>query len=104
MATPAQIAQLRLDIQQPENTAPWTDEVLDALIDELGPRIAAGHVWRSKAASVAHLVDISEGGSSRKMSDLHKNFLTIADGFAAADGTGAAEPTSRSRTRPIERP
>ena len=95
MATPAQIAELRIMINQPENVEPWTDETLGMLIDaKQGDLQAAAYsVWEGKAAQVAHLVDISEGGSSRKMSDMYKNFLVIRDTFAPDDdGPGARRP------------
>ena len=72
MATTAEIAELRLLIAEPVSAEPYTDEILGNLIasSQDSVRNAAAGVWRAKAASVAHLVDISEGGSSRKMSDL----------------------------------
>lgn len=104
MATPAQIAELRIKINEPDDTPPYTDEVLGELIDAAdGDTDAiARTVWQGKAASVAHLVDISEGGSSRKMSDMYKNYLAIADTFAPEDGTGPTAqraPMTREITR-----
>lgn len=105
MATVEQIAELRLMINQPANVDPWTDDVLGDMIDAASDdlSVAAGKVWRAKAASVAHLVDISEGGSSRKMSDLYKNFIAIAEGYETG-GTGAVVETRRpAMTRAITR-
>lgn len=83
MATETQIAALRAMIGQPENAEPWTDEVIGALIDTAGGdlNLAAYNAWLSKAATASSMVDISEGGSSRKMSDLHKNALAMAAVF-----------------------
>lgn len=39
---------------------------------------AVAAAWRRKAASYARMMDVSESGSSRKMSDLHKNALAMA--------------------------
>lgn len=99
MATPDQIAQLRLLIDEPNNVEPYTDEVLGSIIDANDGSLnaSAGQIWRGKAASVAHLVDISEGGSSRKMSDMYKNFLDIAKGFEDGDGGGTGARVSRTR-------
>ena len=85
MATPTQIAELREAIQQPDNTAPYTDEFLSALIDAYGLNGAAGRVWRSKASSASTLVDISEGGSSRKNSQIFENWSAIAKSYEDKD-------------------
>lgn len=102
MATTDQIAQLRILIGEPNDVDPWTDEFLGQLIDTAGTvDKAAQTFWRGKAASSAHLVDISEGGSSRKMSDVHKNYLAMAGTFA---DPGEALPAARpARTRAIKR-
>lgn len=99
MATQDQIAQLRLMINEPNNAEPWTDENLALIIDanQGDLRSSAGQVWEGKAASVAHLVDISEGGSSRKMSDMYKNFLAIAKSYTDGDGEGVGSRAPRTR-------
>lgn len=83
MATPDQITALRAMIGQPDNVEPWTDAVLGTIIDAAKGELntAAYNVWTSKAASTASLVDVTEGGSSRKMSDVHKNALAMASVF-----------------------
>lgn len=104
MATPEQVAQLRLEIAEPDNVAPYADEFLSALIDEASSvNSAARVVWRGKAATAAHLVDISEGGSSRKMSDVYKNFLAMSGEYkdeTPIEPVGTARP---ARTRAIRR-
>lgn len=73
MATVEDIATLRRYVAEPDETD-WTDEMLATVIDSTDSlNAAAVEVWDSKAASAASLVDISEGGSSRKNSDLVKN-------------------------------
>jgi hypothetical protein len=73
MATVEQIATLRIYVAEPDETD-WTDEMLSSVIDSTSSlNLAAVEVWDSKAAAAATLVDISEGGSSRKNSDLLKN-------------------------------
>jgi hypothetical protein len=64
---------------------------------------AASDVWLGKAAQYAELVDVSESGSSRKLSDLHKNALTMAARYGS-DDEAAATGARRSRTRAIVRP
>lgn len=82
MATPEEIAVLRVYINEPVNAEPYTDETLAIIIDATESlRIAAADVWDAKAASVAHLVDISEGGSSRKMSDIYDRFIALANRY-----------------------
>lgn len=97
MATVAEIEELRLLIGIPSDTAPYTDEYLSNLIDEHGMDTAASLVWRQKAASYAGMVDMSESGSSRKLSQLRQAALEMADSF----GPGAEAPSSF--TWPIER-
>lgn len=64
-------------------------------------------IWRVKAARYAELVDVSEAGSSRKFSDLHKNALTMAakyEGLAAGVSVVGGIVTKPPRTRAIVRP
>lgn len=106
MATPEQISALRLLIAEPENTAPFTDAALEAAIDAADGdlNIAAKAFWVSKAASYTKLVDVSEGGSSRKMSDLAKNALAMVAYFGAQIPDGN-EPVGRAtRIAKLRRP
>lgn len=65
-------------------------------------------IWRIKAARFSELVDVSEAGSSRKFSDLHKNALAMAatyDKRAVETEVGVAlgvRPTTRAIVRPTE--
>lgn len=103
MATPDQILILRGMINQPDNVAPWTDEYLGAVIDaNQSLNAAAASVWEAKAATVAHLVDISEGGSSRKQGDIYEQFLAMAKLYKGEDENGVAGRRA-PRTRAIER-
>lgn len=104
MASAADIAILRTMINQPQNAEPWTDETLGLIIDASSSLDdAAAKVWEGKAASVAHLVDISEGGSSRKMGDLHEQYLKMADLFTEKANPGGATGVRQSMTREIAR-
>jgi hypothetical protein len=90
MATADQIATLRLYVSEPDQ-ATWTDEMLSSIIDSsTSLNTAAVEVWDSKAAALATLVDISEGGSSRKNSDLVKNALLMRDLFYNKEQTSLA--------------
>lgn len=104
MATLAELAELRIAIQEPNNVEPYTDDFLDAMIDAYGVDGAAGRIWEAKAASVSKLVDISEGGSSRKMSQVFANYKELSDRYKAADaagddGTAYRAPRTRKATR-----
>jgi hypothetical protein len=100
MATVAEVAELRLLIDIPSADPPYTDEYLGSLIDTYGMDIAAATVWRQKAASYSSLVDMSESGSSRKLSQLREAALEMASGFQGTD----QETAKVSFVVPIERP
>ena len=94
MATAEQIAALRLLIAEPNNVAPYTDTALGELIDEgTGQYVIAYHIWNQKAAGAAGLVDISEGGSSRKMGDLYEQYLSMAERMRVAAVSPTDPPT-----------
>ena len=82
MASQEEIAALRLLINEPDDSNGWTDERLSIIIDgTTSMQEAASKVWTSKAGTFSTLVDVAESGSSRKLSDLHKNALAMAKYF-----------------------
>ena len=99
MATPFQIQQLRnrTDIQSAE--APYTDEYMSLLIDARGEFIAAAEIWEERAAKTSKLINMSEGGSSRNLSDIHKNALAMASKYRkdAADALAPIAQDGRAR-------
>lgn len=105
MADEAQVAELRRLIDEPDNVPPWMDDVLSARLDAReGTSIAslAATIWREKAAMYSGLIDVQEGSSSRKLSQLQSQALKMADSLALADGP--VVPTKRpATTRRIER-
>lgn len=105
MATPEQVAALRLMIAEPENVAPYTDETLEAMIDAADGDLnaVACQIWNTKAAGVAGMVDITEGGSSRKMGSLHQQYLTMAKTFCSQTTDATAEATRGTRISKIRR-
>lgn len=103
MATNLEIAELRAETQEPDNTEPYTDTFLGELIDAHGVTESAYRIWKAKRNSVASLVDISEGGSSRKMSQLFDNFDKIVKGYETADASIDDPSTYAPRTRKAER-
>lgn len=101
MADAAQIAELRGLINEP-TADPYTDAALAARIDAATGtvRALAGQVWREKAAAYAGLVDVKEGSSDRKLSQLYTQALRMADSFSVDDSPA---PARTSRTRQIVR-
>lgn len=99
MATEAEIAKLRLLIGEPTAEV-YTDEDLGARLDtaEGDENKAAYGVWTEKAAAAAELVDISEGGSSRKMGDIYEQALDMAR-FFGGQVSGGVEPDAPRYTR-----
>lgn len=87
MATAQQLADLRLLVSEPDETT-YTEQTLsdriDAAVGDLD--VVAAQVWEEKAARYARLVDVSEGGSSRKMGDLQDNALLMVKHFNAKIG------------------
>ena len=95
MASPEDIAKLRLLIGEPDDSNGWTDEKLADIIDASSSlNDAASKVWVSKAGTYSSLVDVSESGSSRKLSDMHRNALTMAEYFKDAEEASVPAPTS----------
>jgi hypothetical protein len=104
MATSLEIAELRAEIRELVDAEPYTDAFLGGLIDSYGVTDSAHKIWISKRNSVASLVDISEGGSSRKMSQLFDNYDKIVKGYESNDDGGTDDPANYApRTRKAER-
>jgi pectin methylesterase-like acyl-CoA thioesterase len=90
MATEEQILELRGLVSEPDDSSGWTDAKLAAAIDSTDSlNGAASKVWYLKAGEYASLVDVSESGSSRKLSDLRKNAMEMGAHYGAAGGTPA---------------
>ncbi len=106
MATPDQIAALRLLIGEPTEDS-FTDAQLSAIIDAASGDMnkSAYEVWVTKAASAANLVDITEGGSSRKQSDLQDQALAMVRFFGDKVDGGVGPDAPRSpRIHKLSRP
>lgn len=85
MASLEDVNKLRDLIGEPDESNGWTNEKLAEIIDASASVVeAAAKVWTSKAATYATLVDVSESGSSRKLSDLHKNALAMSSHYNQA--------------------
>lgn len=103
MATTDQIVQLRANIAEPLDADPWSHRALEQLLEQYGSVAAASAaVWRTKAAAVADLVDVSEAGASRSMSKLYAQYLEMArtfDGTITVVGATSSAPRTRGITR-----
>lgn len=105
MATPEQIASLRLLIAETDDAEPYTDASLNVRIDgAVGDlNLVAYAIWEEKAAAGAGLVDTSEGGSSRKMGDVHEQALAMARHFKAKLEEGTPQAGGRTIIRKLRR-
>lgn len=101
-----QVVQVRLNIAEPDETGGWTDARIQSVLDAYDQDVNAssGYIWSVKAAETATLVDISENGSSRKMSDVHKNALAMTTYYRGLVAEAVVIDTGRPRTRAIVRP
>jgi hypothetical protein len=94
MATEGQILTLRQMVNEDDECGGWDDEKLAAAIDGTDTlNAAAAQVWYLKAGQYASLVDVSESGSSRKLSDLRKNATEMGELYAGIDA-GAIDTTT----------
>ena len=61
------------------NETLFSDEDIEDLLEQTGGNLdrAAYEGWRRKAAEYADLVNVTEGNSSREMSDLHEHALEM---------------------------
>lgn len=100
MATADDIAAFRLLIDEDADKLPYTDARLGERIDEAtSVQALAADIWREKAAAYAALVNTSESGSSRNLSDLQKQALLMADTFTKVDPTAPGTGTTARGVR-----
>ena len=85
----------------------WTEEKIGEMLDAgKSPNQIARDFWISRSASTATLVDMSESGSSRKLSDINRNALAMAAMFGKAADDEIEDPPVAPRqvtTRAIRR-
>lgn len=103
MASESDLEALHRAADIPDDDDDYPDDLLAEILDaETSVAAAAAVIWREKAAALAAMVDTTESGSSRKLSDLHANALAMAKGFQTVVADTAI-PTRRSFTTQIER-
>jgi hypothetical protein len=108
MATPSDIAQVRLNTNEPDDVDPYTDAYISALIDSGDVAGATLTIWQAKAATIAATaVDITEADATHKMSDKfdHANaMIKYWRGVTNPVIVGVTDPNDRSvRVRVIQR-
>lgn len=101
MATAADVQTVMENVNEPD-TETYSDEYISALVDAGSVASASAVIWKRKAASYAELVNVSEAGASRSMSDLHKNALTMAKTFET-EAAGGSTGIGRAKTHPVMR-
>lgn len=101
MATTEQIAELRSLINDTTEPYEYDAPLLSSKIDQAGGdvRKAAGTVWAQRASAYAGLVDVTEGSSSRKNSQLYKQALDMAKYYGEDPAATPETPTTAGRTR-----
>jgi hypothetical protein len=82
MASADELAALRRATDTTTADAVYTDGLVTPLIDSLGVNGAAAVIWREKAAKYAAMVNTTEAGSSRSMSDLYAHAIEMAEMYA----------------------
>jgi hypothetical protein len=89
MATPEDVQRLRrLTGLDPDDTT-YTGDLLSTYIDNLGSvEHAARALWGEIAAASATLVDVTESGSSRRLSQIADNALKMRGAFPGDDDDG----------------
>ncbi len=104
MATVEQIAALRRMTDEPDSDV-YSDLDFQSIIDqaEEDMDLAAADIWRQKAARFSTLTDVSESGSSRKMSQLHGAALTQAKFYEDRANPAPVAEVQRSRVRSATR-
>lgn len=110
MATQDQIDILREYVTEKDDSNGWTNErislYIDDAVDDTGAvdlLMVAANIWAAKAGEFSTLVDVAENGSSRKLSDLHKNAMTMKRTFEDRSAVANTVLINSPRTRPIVR-
>lgn len=105
MASTADLLKLRRMTNETDSAGAYSDEFLNELIDRNVNNLnaSAAEVWTLKAAATAGLVDITESGSSRKMSSMYSQALEMVRFYSAAEAEDPVSIRNAPRSRAIER-
>lgn len=96
MATAGEIARLRRLVNDPDHLE-FSDEDLNEVLErqEMNYSLAASELWGVKAGNYSSLVTVTESGSTRNLSDLHKQALLMQKFYQ--DSSGAVTRTRIGR-------
>jgi hypothetical protein len=106
MASADELGSLRRATDTLTTDPVYTDGLVSSLIDSLGVNGTAAVIWREKAAKYASMVNTTEAGSSRSMSDLYTHAVEMASMYtrlAASEETPVVEDAGYTYTVDIER-
>jgi hypothetical protein len=98
------------DLVNEPDAETWSDEVLVEILTlytvdgVTNISRAAAEVWTRKAAHLSGMVNVTESGSSRSLSQLYDHALSMAKYHAAGGPTILAPEVLVTRTRRIVRP
>jgi hypothetical protein len=93
------IARVRANTNEPSGGS-YDDVTIQTLLDAYDENVnlTSAAIWREKAASMAGMVDITEGNSSRKWSNAYKQALEMAASFTEETEGGGSAIGSGART------
>lgn len=104
MATAEELTLVREYINEPTTDNGWTDERITVFVDEADNLLlAAADIWGVKAGTYVGLVNVSESGSSRSLSDLLRQAREMESYYRQRGGALAAETTDVPVIRRISR-
>lgn len=104
MATEDQVTEVRENTNE-TTSATWTDAEIVVLVDALGSvNLASAAIWKKKAARYADLVNTTEAGARRDLSDLYDRAVKEAARWQAEEDALTPEPDSgRAKVHVINR-
>ncbi len=80
MATEADIAYVTENISKEAAELGWDQTRITNVLDSgVSPVGAIRNFWQYRVAQTVNFVDVSESGSSRSLSTIHKNALSLLD-------------------------
>jgi hypothetical protein len=99
MATAAELNRVRRNVDEPDDSNDYTDDIISDLIREFGVDGASATIWTEKAAKWSALADVTEAGATHRFSALAGNALSMAKQFAGL----ASAPEGEAKTGPVIR-
>lgn len=101
MATEAEIQEAR---RRTDGAEGQTDREISDFLDRGNTVFDFARLhWEGMAATFSTLTDVSESGSSRKLSDLHKNALTMAKHFGTDPAAAVVLKPGKGSRRAVRR-